>query len=307
MQDKLDSPSHDTPSQDESARHEEESQASMQKYHHGHHHDTSASQSKMSTTLTAATSMTPAVINHNINVQFDPSTPQATKPNRLSLIVTEQKVGEPIKDFDIIHDKLKHLIIVNKEDLSHFAHIQPKLDIETGIFHITHTFAKAGKYKMWIDTKPKGGMQQILTALAFNVEGQPIHSPSNITSDRTFEKEVVSDGQTYQVTLNFQGERLGVGKDIKMTFEIRDSNGNPISNLEPLMAAGGHCVIIDADGHEFLHVHPAEEVDDVASWRGGPSVSFLANFPKPGLYRAWGQFQHEGRLLTADFTFEVVK
>jgi len=73
------------------------------------------------------------------------------------------------------------------------------------------------------------------------------------------------------------------------------------------MAAGGHCVIIGADGHEFLHVHPAEEVDDIAtSWRGGPSVSFLANFPKPGLYRAWGQFQHEGRLLTADFTFEVV-
>jgi hypothetical protein len=34
------------------------------------------------------------------------------------------------------------------------------------------------------------------------------------------------------------------------------------------MAAGGHCVIIDADCHEFLHVHPAEEVggddDDVA-------------------------------------------
>ena len=57
---------------------------------------------------------------------------------------------------------------------------------------------------------------------------------------------------------------------------------------------------------EFLHVHPAEEIDDVVSWRGGPSVSFLANFPKSGLYRAWGQFQHEGRLLTGDFTFEVV-
>jgi hypothetical protein len=73
------------------------------------------------------------------------------------------------------------------------------------------------------------------------------------------------------------------------------------------MAAGGHCVIIGADSHEFLHVHPAEEVDDndIASWRGGSSVSFLANFPKPGLYRAWGQFQHEERLLTADFTFEV--
>ncbi|MDQ3847653.1 MAG: hypothetical protein M3261_01705 [Thermoproteota archaeon] len=74
------------------------------------------------------------------------------------------------------------------------------------------------------------------------------------------------------------------------------------------MAAGGHCAIIDAYGCEFLHVHPLEEIanDIIANWRGGPSVSFLANFPRPALYRAWGQFQHEGRLLTADFTFEVV-
>jgi hypothetical protein len=221
------------------------------------------------------------------------------------LIVTEQKVGEPIKDFDVIHDKLMHLIIVNSEDLSHFAHIHPKLNKETGVFSIVHTFAKAGKYKMWIDAKPKGGIQ-ILTAFPFNVEGQPVHSPTNITSDKTFVKEVMTDGQSYQVTLDFQPEKLGVGMDTKMTFEIRDANGKPISNLEPLMAAGGHCVIIGADAREFLHVHPAEEVDDIVSWRGGPSVSFLANFPKPGLYRAWGQFQHEGKLLTVDFTFEVV-
>ena len=91
-----------------------------------------------------------------------------------------------------------------------------------------------------------------------------------------------------------------------MTFEIRDANGKPISNLEPFVAAGGHCVIIDADGREFLHVRPIEEVSDVESWRGGPSVSFLVNFPKPGLCRTWGQFRHEERLLTADFTFEVL-
>jgi hypothetical protein len=91
MQDKLGSPSdNNIHSQGESARHEEESQASV----HEHHHDTSAAQSKISTTtLTAATSsMTSALTNYNVNVQFDPSTPQAAKPNHLSLIVTEQKV-----------------------------------------------------------------------------------------------------------------------------------------------------------------------------------------------------------------------
>jgi hypothetical protein len=68
--------------------------------------------------------------NCNLNVQFDPATPQAAKLTHLSLLVTEQKTGEPIKQFDIIHDKLMHLIIVNSEDLSHFAHIHPKLNKE---------------------------------------------------------------------------------------------------------------------------------------------------------------------------------
>ncbi len=300
------SSSHNTHNRSKESTHE--SEPSVSKHEHGHHNHQSA-QSKTTAALTAAatsSSMMPELINYNVNVQFDPATPQAGKPTHLNLIVTEQKIGETIKDFDIIHDKLMHLIIVNSEDLSHFAHIHPNLNKETGIFHITHTFAKAGKYKMWIDAKPKSATQ-ILTAFPFNVEGHPVHTPANITSDRTFVKEVVvSDAQRYQISLDFQPEKLGVGVDTKMTFEIRDANGKPIRNLEPLMAAGGHCVIIDADGHEFLHVHPAEEVDDAASWRGGPSVSFLANFPKPGLYRAWGQFQHEGRLLTADFTFEVV-
>ena len=293
------SSAYNTHSQHKEPMDERESSANKNEHHHNHR----SPQSK--TTVTSP--MVSPLVNYNINVQFDPATPQAGKPTRLSLVVTEQKVGEPIKQFDIIHDKLMHLIIINKEDLSQFAHIHPKLDRETGIFHIAHTFAKAGKYKMWIDVRPKDEMQQILTAFAFNVEGEPIHSPTKIAHEQTRIKNVHAQGQSYLIALNCEPEQIVAGRDIKMTFEIKDANGKPITNLEPLMAAGGHCVIIDADSLEFLHVHPAEEIaEDVASWRGGPSISFLANFPKPGLYRAWGQFQHEGRLLTADFTFEVV-
>jgi hypothetical protein len=291
------SPPHNAYSQRKGPMDERESSASKNERHHNHH----TPQSKITMT---STMISPSV-NYNVNVQFDPATPQAGKPTRLILVVTEQKIGEPIKDFDVIHDKLMHLIIVNKEDLSHFAHIHPKLDRETGIFHIAHTFAKAGKYKMWIDAKPKGGMQ-ILAAFAFIIEGQPIHFPAKIAHEQTRVKNVHAQGQSYQIALNCEPEQLIADRDIKMTFEIKDANGKPITNLESLMAAGGHCVIIDADGREFLHVHPAEEINDVVSWRGGPTISFLANFPKPSLYRAWGQFQHEGRLLTADFTFEVV-
>ena len=87
--------------------------------------------------------MTPAMTNYNVNVQFDPATPQASKPTSLSLVVTEQKVGEPIRDFDIIHDKLMHLIIVNKEDLSHFTHIHPKLGQRNWYFSYSSYICKS--------------------------------------------------------------------------------------------------------------------------------------------------------------------
>jgi hypothetical protein len=96
-----------------------------------HQHDNSShSAHAQKSTSTSATSMIPAasIKNYNVNIQFDPATPQAGKPTHLSLVVAEQKIGEAIKQFDIIHDKIMHLIIVYSEDLSNFAHIHPKLD-----------------------------------------------------------------------------------------------------------------------------------------------------------------------------------
>src|SRR5688500_19446720 len=115
---------------------ERESSANKNERHHNHH----SPQSK--TTVTSP--MVLPLVNYNVNVQFDPATPQAGKPTRLSLVVTEQKVGEPIKQFDIIHDKLMHLIIVNKEDLSNIVHIHQKLITETGNLIIQYKFSNTG-------------------------------------------------------------------------------------------------------------------------------------------------------------------
>ncbi|MFL6321299.1 MAG: hypothetical protein ACJ72Q_12580 [Nitrososphaeraceae archaeon] len=85
--------------------------------------------------------------------------------------------------------------------------------------------------------------------------------------------------------------------DVDIAFSISDTSRRPITNLEPLMAAGGHSVIISSDLREFLHVHSAEKV--AGNWRGGPDILFKTNFPKPGPYKAWGQFQHQGTVITA--------
>ena len=231
---------------------------------------------------------------YNVNIRFDPITPEAGKPTELLLSITDQKLADPIKEFELVHDKLMHLIIVG-EDLSYFAHIHPTIkDINNdATFTISHTFLKSGRYKLWVDFKPKGG-SQTLAAFNFNVTGQPIHNPEELLHDGRYTKDSL-DGQ-YQISLKIP-DNITAQNDVDIAFSIYDSSGTPITNLEPLMAAGGHSVIISSDLKEFLHVHPTEEVD--TNWRGGPDISFKTNFPKPGLYKAWGQFQHQGRVITA--------
>ena len=87
---------------------------------------------------------------------------------------------------------------------------------------------------MWINAKPKGGMQ-ILIAFAFNVESQQVHtSAATIVADTASMKRVLrADVQSHQVTLDFQPKPLIARSSVKMTLEIKDANNKPISNLEP--------------------------------------------------------------------------
>ena len=131
---------------------------------------------------------------YNVSIRFDPITPEARKPTELMLSVTDQKLGDPIKEFELVHDKLMHVIIV-AEDLSYFAHIHPAIkDINAdSTFTISHTFPEAGKYKLWIDFKPKRG-NQTLAAFKFNVAGQHVHSPKELVHDDKYTKDSL-DGQ----------------------------------------------------------------------------------------------------------------
>ena len=233
---------------------------------------------------------------YNVNIRFDPVIPEAANPTELVLSITDQKLGNSIKEFELVHDKLMHLIIVG-EDLSYFAHIHPTIrhgnDDENIAFAISHIFPESGKYKLWVDFKPKGG-NQILAAFKFNVTGQPVHRPQELVYEEKYTKGSL-DGR-YQISLKVP-DNIIARNDVDIAFSISDSSGRPITNLEPLMAAGGHSVIISNDLREFLHVHPTMEIG--TNWRGGPDILFRTNFPKPGLYKAWGQFQHQGRVITA--------
>lgn len=84
-----------------------------------------------------------------------------------------------------------------------------------------------------------------------------------------------------------------------MNFNIKDhKTGRPITNLQPYLGAVGHVVIISEDTEEYLHVHPMDEKAKE------PDAKFMSKFPKSGIYKIWGQFQHEGKVITVPFAVQ---
>jgi hypothetical protein len=108
----------------------------------------------------------PAGTTYNITLQTS-APPQAAEPVEISLVVTEQRIGEPLSEFELLHDRLVHLIIVN-EPLTYFAHLHPAL--ENGVFRIGHTFPAEGLYKLWAEVKPAGS-ESVLVAFRLSVSG----------------------------------------------------------------------------------------------------------------------------------------
>jgi hypothetical protein len=87
-------------------------------------------------------------------------------------------------------------------------------------------------------------------------------------------------------------------------------DGRPVTDLSPWLGAMGHLVLIHEDGETFVHSHPTARLDAA----GDPTpqdgkVAFWVRFPKPGVYRLWGQFNvgknGVDQIVTADFTLRV--
>ena len=235
---------------------------------------------------------------YDIKLHTSPVSPIADRPTRLLLVVTELASHDPIHEFDLVHDRLMHLIVVS-EDLAFFDHVHPELG--NGVFRLAYRFPEAGPYRLWADAKPKGG-GRTLVAFRLEVEGGPIHRPLALVPDQETTKAVM-DGRC-RVTLALRGA-VAAENPVVLTFSLAHADGSPVRDLEPLMAAGGHCVVIRQDAKTFVHVHPTREVD--LSWRGGPDVAFETTFPTPGLYKVWGQFLHAGLVITAAFVLDVVR
>jgi hypothetical protein len=243
-----------------------------------------------------------ALPDFKLKVDTTPRVIKAGQPIEFRFSVHHPITGEQSRDFAIVHEKLFHLFVISR-DLEEFAHIHPERHTD-GTFTISHTLPRPGLYMLFADFLPMGGGSQITgyPIATVGVDADLTAATAKLTADAVLKKTV--DGVNVEV-MNERSTILG-GEEIDLLFRFSDAKTDaPISNLEKYLGAFGHLVILSEDMTEYVHAHPRDESrpDPTAPVSGGPEVLFDALLPKPGRYRAWLQFQRNGKLSTATFTF----
>ncbi|GMK39531.1 hypothetical protein PCCS19_25850 [Paenibacillus sp. CCS19] len=199
--------------------------------------------------------------------------------------------GEPITKFALSHEKLLHLIIVS-EDMQQFRHIHPGYDGE-GVFRVMTQFTSGGRYKWFADFVPDGG-HSMTRAGWLTIGGKPTYDLPAPQPDASLVQKV--DG----IEIALAVSEAEAGENATLTYTFRDAKtGKELTDMENYLGAAGHVVILSKDMETYLHVHPKEHNS------GSSSASFTTVFPADGIYKVWGQFQREGRVVTVPFVIQV--
>ena len=220
---------------------------------------------------------------------FPTGAPQSGEETEVTIEIANER-GERITDFEVSHEKLLHLIIVD-HDLKYFNHIHPDRRAD-GTFSIRTTFPAGGDYKLFADVVPTGGSGITLSQWVSVAGAKGEHA--EVAVDPALRKIV--DGKEIALSLS----SLRANEESILTFDIRDAvSKEGVVDLQPYLGAVGHVVILSADAEQYLHVHP---LDEAAT---GPTAQFATSFPGAGLYKIWGQFRHENEVFTVSYVVEA--
>jgi hypothetical protein len=192
--------------------------------------------------------------------------------------------GEPVRDYDRLHEREMHLIVVRR-DGAHFQHLHPELDAG-GTWSTPLTLPAAGVYRVFADFAAGGEDHTLATDLfaAGSFEPRPFPSPAPVDTVAGYE-------------VRLSAGTLKAGEAAPLRFAV-SRDGAAVTGLENYLGAKGHLVALREGDLAFLHVHPEETHEENV-------IPFSAHFPTPGRYRLYLQFKHQGQVRTVEFTVEV--
>jgi hypothetical protein len=229
---------------------------------------------------------------YRVEITTAPGRLVAGKAARISLRVVDPDTGKPVRDFEVMHEKLFHMFLVG-QDLQTFAHVHPEFDPATGTFQIEFTPPKAGMYRILSDFFPTGGTPQLVAGTVLVPGTGFLLAPAAPLPDMAPQRSA-----NLTVELVTEPPQPLAGFKTLLFFRL-----SPADGVEPYLGAMGHMLAASSDLIDMMHAHPIYVTDP----DGGAvkQVQFNLIFPRPGVHRLWVQFQRAGVVNTVAFNVPV--
>jgi hypothetical protein len=228
----------------------------------------------------------PDQVEYPMDLKLTPRNFRAGQKVQLEFDVSDPKTGKPVRDFQIVHEKLFHMFLVS-QDLQFFVHDHPVFGKDK-VFRFEAVLPKPGMYRILGDFYPQGGTPQLVAKTLIVPGGNLDLTPAKLESDLA-PKQCAN----MRVELVTEPPQPLAGFKTLLFFKV-----SPADGLEKYLGAWGHMLAASEDLIDLIHNHPF-----LAD--GGPQLQFNMIFPRATTYRIWVQFQRKGVVNTAVFNVPV--
>ena len=212
--------------------------------------------------------------------------PELLKPGdlaTLTLRALDPATGKAVTRFEIVHEKIVHLFVVN-ENLTFFEHVHPTLESD-GSFRQKIRLPYGGMYRLLADFYPSGSVPQLAVGTLFvNGDCQKASLSPAVAPYRS---------ENLTAALRIEPEQPIAGLKTRLVFSLDPANG-----LKRYLGAWAHMLAASEDLIDLIHLHPFLAT-------GNSSMQFNIIFPREGMYRVWTQIQRENVVNTLVFTIPV--
>lgn len=211
---------------------------------------------------------------------------------RLTLRISDPVNHQVVRTFLSVHERLLHVFLVSR-DLTFFDHVHPSL-ADDGVFSVELTLPGPGMYALFVDGYPALGTPQFLQTQLVTPDYR-----GDIFVDRPRIRDEGDGSMVNGLAFRLAPTVWRAGQPARLSIAIADAAGRPVNDLEPYLGAAGHLLVVSADLTVGIHSHPA------GAPSSGPTVSFDAAIPSPGIYKLWLQVQRGGRVHTWSRAFAL--
>jgi hypothetical protein len=226
-----------------------------------------------------------------VTMTTQPATLKAGEKVRLQFQVADPETHKPVRDFEVVHEKLYHLFVIS-QDLAFFAHEHPEMQAD-GSFQLDLTLPKPGFYRVLNDFYPASGTPQLIAQTLL------VPGPGFALAAPQLEPDVSPQhSENLEVELVTEPRQPIAGTQTLLFFRLKPKDG-----VEPYLGAMAHMLAASSDLIDLIHDHPVQVIEPANEQY--LQIQFDLIFPRQGVHRVWVQFQRKGVVNTVAFNVPV--